>query len=165
VILAVIAVLLRAIAAPLVLVATTGLSFAASFGLSNLIWRYGLGYPGFAAQLPLYIFIFIVALGVDYNIRLSARVREEARRLGTRLGTLRGLSVTGGVITAAGVVLAATFAALAQLPSVSLVEVGTAVALGVLLDTLVVRTVVVPAMLLWAADRIWWPSRRGDEGP
>ncbi|MGH3149168.1 MAG: MMPL family transporter [Streptosporangiaceae bacterium] len=119
-VLVVIAVLLRAVIAPLVLAVTTGLSFAASFGLSNLLWRYSLGYPGFASQLP--------------------------------------LSVTGAVITAAGVVLAATFAALAQLPSVSLTEVGTAVALGVLLDTLVVRTVIVPALLLWIGDRIWWPA-------
>jgi RND superfamily putative drug exporter len=159
VILIVIGLLLRAIVAPLVLVATTGLSFAASFGAANLLWRYVFGFPGFAAQLPLYIFIFLVALGVDYNIFLSARVREEAWRLGTRAGTLRGLAVTGGVITAAGVVLAGTFAALAQLPSVSLVEVGSAVALGVLLDTLVVRTVIVPALLLTGGDRIWWPSR------
>jgi putative drug exporter of the RND superfamily len=155
---AVIAVLLRAIAAPLVLVATTALSFAASFGLANLLWRYGLGYPGFAAQLPLYIFIFLAALGIDYNIFLSARIREEARRVGTWQGTLWGLEVTGGVITAAGMVLAATFAALAQLPSVSVTEVGTAVALGVLVDTLFVRTIIVPALLLITGDRIWWPS-------
>lgn len=159
VILVVIGLLLRAVAASFVLVATTGLSFAASFGLSNLLWKYVFGFPGFVAQLPLYIFIFLVALGVDYNIFLSARVREESRHQGTHRGTLRGLAVTGGVITAAGVVLAGTFAALAQLPSVSLTEVGSAVALGVLLDTLFVRTVVVPATLFTIGDRIWWPSR------
>jgi putative drug exporter of the RND superfamily len=159
VILAVIVLLLQAILASLILVATTALSFAAAFGLSNLLWRYVFGYPGFAPQLPLYIFIFLVALGVDYNIFLSARVREEARRLGARQGTLRGLADTGGVITAAGVVLAATFAALAQLPSVSLTEVGTAVAIGVLVDTLLVRTIIVPALLLTGGDRLWWQPR------
>lgn len=158
VILLVIALLLRAVIAPLVLVATTALSFAASFGLSNLLWRNGLGYSGVESQIPLYIFIFLVALGVDYNIFLSARIREEARRAGTRDGTVRGLAVTGGVITAAGVVLAGTFAALAQLPSVSLTEVGTAVAIGVLIDTLLVRTILVPAALLTAGEKAWWPS-------
>jgi RND superfamily putative drug exporter len=160
VILLVIGLLLRAVVAPLVLVATSALSFAAAFGLSSLLWRYAFGFSGFAAQLPMYIFIFLVALGVDYNIFLSARIREEAGHIGTRPGTLRGLAVTGGVITAAGVVLAGTFAALAELPSVSLTEVGSAVALGVLLDTLFVRTVVVPAVLLAIGDRIWWPSPR-----
>jgi putative drug exporter of the RND superfamily len=159
VILVVVALLLQAVVAPLVLVATTALSFAASFGLANLLWRYGLGYSGIQSQLPLYIFIFLVALGVDYNIFLSARVREEARHLGIRQGTLRALGVTGGVITAAGLVLAGSFAALAQLPSVSLTEVGTAVAIGVLLDTLLVRTVLVPASLLTIGERAWWPAR------
>jgi RND superfamily putative drug exporter len=138
-------------------VATTALSFAASFGLSSLLWR-GLGFSGVEAELPLYIFIFLIALGVDYNIFLSARVREEARHLGTRQGILRGLGVTGGVITAAGVVLAGTFLSLARLPSVPVAEVGTAVALGVLLDTLLVRTVLVPASLLTIGERVWWPT-------
>jgi RND superfamily putative drug exporter len=159
VILVVIALLLQAVLAPLLLVLTTALSFAASFGLSSLLWRYGFGYGGIQSVLPLYIIIFLVALGVDYNIFLSARVREEAKRTGTRAGTLRGLGVTGGVITAAGIVLAATFAALAQRPVVDLTEVGTSVALGVLLDTLLVRTVLVPALLLTIGDRVWWPSR------
>lgn len=159
VILVVIALLLQAVVASFVLVATTALSFAASFGLSNLLWRYGLGYSGIESQLPLYIFIFLVALGVDYNIFLSARIREATRHTGTAAGTLRGLSVTAGVITAAGIVLAGTFAALAQLPSVSLTEVGTAVAIGVLLDTLLVRTVLVPSTFLTIGDHIWWPSR------
>jgi putative drug exporter of the RND superfamily len=160
VILLVIAVLLRAIVAPLVLVLTTALSFGASFGLASLLWRYGFGYPGINPQIPLYIFIFLAALGVDYNIFLSARVREESRHAGTRQGTLRGLTVTGGVITAAGVILAATFAALAQLPSVSVTEVGTAIAIGVLLDTLLVRTILVPAAFIAIGDRIWWPGPR-----
>ena len=145
--------------APLVLVATTALSFGASFGLSNLLWHDVLGYAGIKAQLPLYVFVFLVALGVDYNIFLSARIREEARDIGTRRGTLRGLSVTGGVITAAGLVLAGTFAALAQRPVVDLTEVGTAIAIGVLLDTLLVRTVLVPAAFLTIGDRVWWPGR------
>jgi RND superfamily putative drug exporter len=161
VILIVIALLLQSVVAPLVLVATTALSFAASFGLSDLLWRYGLGYSGIESQVPVYIFIFLVALGVDYNIFLAARIREEARHLGTRQGTLRGLSVTGGVITAAGVVLAATFAALVLEPTVYLTEVGTAVAIGVLLDTLLVRTVLVPAALLTIGGRVWWPTRPG----
>jgi putative drug exporter of the RND superfamily len=163
VILLVIALLLQAVVAPLVLVATTALSFAASFGLSDLLWRYGLGYSGIESQVPVYIFIFLVALGVDYNIFLAARIREEARHLGTRQGTLRGLSVTGGVITAAGVVLAATFAALVLEPTVYLTEVGTAVAIGVLLDTLLVRTVLVPATLLTIGERVWWPARPGHQ--
>jgi RND superfamily putative drug exporter len=158
-----ITVLLRARVAPLVLVLTTALSFAASFGLASLLWRYGLGYPGVDPQLPLYIFMFLAALGVDYNIFLSARAREESRQPGTRQGTLRALTVTGGVITAAGLILAATFAALAQLPSVSVTEVGTAIAIGVLLDTLIVRTVLVPAALITIGDRIWWPGPRPSE--
>ena len=164
VIFVIIAVLLRAIVAPLVLVATTALSFAAAFGLASVIWRFGFGYADVEAQLPLYIFIFLVALGVDYNIFLSARIREEARTLGTRPGTLRGLGVTGGVITAAGVVMAGTFAALTQLPSVPVAQVGIAVAVGVLLDTLLVRTVLVPAALLTLGDRAWWPSRPARAG-
>jgi len=158
VILVIIALLLRAIVAPVVLVLTTALSFAASFGLSNLLWH-GLGYPGVQAVIPIYIFIFLVALGVDYNIFLSARIREESRKLGLHGGTLRGLGVTGGVITAAGFVLAGTFAALTQIPQVDITEVGTAVALGVLLDTLIVRTVLVPASLLTIGERVWWPGR------
>ncbi len=159
----IIALLLRAIVAPVVLVVTTALSFAASFGLSTLLWRYGLHESGVEPQLPLYIFIFLVALGVDYNIFLSARIREESRRLGLRRGTLRGLGVTGGVITAAGIVLGATFAALAELPSVPVTQVGTAVAIGVLLDTLLVRTVLVPASLLSVGNRVWWPGRTDGE--
>jgi RND superfamily putative drug exporter len=159
VIFVIIALLLRAVVAPAVLVLTTALSFAASFGLSSLLWH-GLGYAGVQSVIPIYIFIFLSALGVDYNIFLSARVREESRKLGLREGTLRGVGVTGGVITAAGIVLAGTFAALTQIPQVDITEVGTAVALGVLLDTLVVRTVLVPASLLTIGERVWWPSRQ-----
>jgi RND superfamily putative drug exporter len=157
--LVVIGLLLRAVVAPLVLVVTTALSFGASFGLASLLWRHGLGFAGVQSVIPIYIFIFLVALGVDYNIFLAARIREESRELGLRPGVLRGLGVTGGVITAAGVVLAATFLALTQIPQVSITEVGTAVAIGVLLDTLLVRTVLVPAVMLTIGDRVWWPAR------
>lgn len=159
VILVIIGLLLRAVVAPLVLVATTALSFGAAFGLASLVWRYLLGFHGVQSVIPIYIFIFLVALGVDYNIFLSDRIREESRAAGLHAGTLRGVGVTGGVITAAGIVLAGTFAALAQIPEVELIEVGVAVALGVLLDTLLVRTVLVPAGLLAIGDRVWWPSR------
>jgi RND superfamily putative drug exporter len=159
VILTVISLLLRAIVAPVVLVVTTGMSFAASLALSSLIWRFGSGYGGTQSVIPMYIFIFLVTLGVDYNIFLVARIREESARLGLRDGTLHGVGVTGGVITAAGIVLAGTFAALTQISAVNITEVGVAVALGVLLDTLVVRTVLVPASLLTIGERIWWPSR------
>jgi RND superfamily putative drug exporter len=148
VIMIVISLLLRAVVAPVLLVATTALSFGASFGLASLLWRYGLGYAGVQSIIPVYIFIFLVA-----------RVREESRILGVSGGALRGLSVTGGVITAAGIVLAGTFAALTQIPQVSITEVGTAVAIGVLLDTLLVRTVLVPAGLVAIGERVWWPSR------
>jgi RND superfamily putative drug exporter len=148
--------LLRAIVAPVVMVAISALSFAASFGLAVLLWG-GLNYPGVDPQVPIYIFLFLVALGVDYNIFLIARVREESRRLGTRAGTLRGLAVTGGVITAAGIVLAGTFAALTQLPSVSVSEVGSAVAIGVLVDTLLVRSVLAPSLILKMGNATWWP--------
>jgi putative drug exporter of the RND superfamily len=159
VIFVIIALLLQAVVAALVLVITTALSFAASFGLANLVFHDGLGYPGIESQIPLYIFIFLVALGVDYNIFLSARIREESRRTGLRQGTLNGLAVTGGVITAAGIVLAATFLDLARLPDAPVADVGIAVALGVLLDTLLVRTVLVPAAFLSIGQRLWWPSR------
>jgi len=165
VIFVIIALLLRAIVAPVVLVATTALSFAASFGLASLLWRHGLGYAGVESVIPIYIFIFLVALGVDYNIFLSARIREESRQLGLQAGTVRGIGVTGGVITAAGIVLAGTFAALTQIPEVSITEVGTAVALGILLDTLLVRTILVPASFLTIGERVWWPTRRGTDRP
>jgi RND superfamily putative drug exporter len=164
VVLIVIALLLQAVVAPVVLVLTTALSFGASFGLSNLLWH-ALGYSGTASTTPIFIFVFLVALGVDYNIFLAARIREESRTLGLRAGTLRGLGLTGGVLTAAGVVLAGTFAALAQIPQVGITEVGIAVALGVLIDTLLVRTVLVPAGLLSIGERVWWPSRRRFSAP
>jgi putative drug exporter of the RND superfamily len=156
----VVALLLQAVVAPLLLVVTSALSFAAAFGLSSLAWR-GLGFSGVEAQIPLYVFIFLVALGVDYNIFLTARIREESRQAGIRSGTRRGLAVTGGVITAAGLVMAGTFGDLARIPYVPVTEVGTAVAIGVLLDTLLVRTVLVPASLLAIGEPVWWPARSG----
>jgi RND superfamily putative drug exporter len=158
VVLAVLVLLLRALVAPLLLIATVVLSFLATLGLSSVVFDYAFGFAGEDPSLPLYAFIFLVALGVDYNIFLMARVREEAQAHGTRDGMIRGLAVTGGVITSAGVVLAGTFSVLAVLPFVPLTEVGFAVAVGVLLDTLLVRSVLVPALAFDLGDRIWWPS-------
>ena len=165
-VLAILALLLRSIIAPLMLMATVILSFAAAFGVSILVYEYVFGFPGIDPSLPLLAFLFLVALGVDYNIFLMARVREEAERYGTREGMLRGLAVTGGVITSAGLVLAGTFAVLAVLPLVALTEIGFVVAFGVLLDTLIVRTVLVPALTIDLGRRVWWPgalSRQGQE--
>jgi RND superfamily putative drug exporter len=118
-----------------------------------------LGFPGVDPALPLLCFVFLVALGIDYNIFLMARVREEALEHSTREGTLRGLAVTGAVITGAGIVLAGTFGALAVLPLVVLTEIGIIVAFGVLLDTFVVRSLIVPALVMDLGRRVWWPSR------
>jgi RND superfamily putative drug exporter len=153
--------LLRAVAVPLLLISTVVLSFAASLGVCGLVFAHVFGFEGVDSGFPLQVFIFLVALGVDYNIFLMTRVREETLRLGTHQGILRGLTVTGGVITSAGMVLAATFAALATLPLVGLVEMAFAVAFGVLLDTLLVRSLLVPALSYDLGHRIWWPSRLG----
>ncbi|TCJ32267.1 MMPL family transporter [Parafrankia sp. BMG5.11] len=159
VVLAILGLLLRAIVAPLVLVATVVVSFFGALGLCNLLFDQVLGFAGLEPSVPLIGFLFLVALGVDYNIFLMTRVREEAARHGTVDGTKRGLAVTGGVITSAGVVLAATFAVLATLPLVMLVEIGILVAVGVLIDTLLVRSIVVPALTMSLGSRIWWPSK------
>jgi RND superfamily putative drug exporter len=150
--------LLRAVLAPLLLIATVVLSFLATLGVSGVMFRDVFGLAGADSTLPLSAFVFLVALGVDYNIFLMTRVREETARLGHRAGTLAGLSVTGGVITSAGVVLAATFAALAVLPLVFLAELAFAVSFGVLLDALVVRTLLVPALTLDLGRVLWWPG-------
>jgi RND superfamily putative drug exporter len=160
VVVVVLGVLLRAVAAPLVLVATVVLSYAAALGVSSLVFDWAFGFAGVDASVLLDTFIFLVALGTDYNIFLMNRTRQEARDVGTRSGLQRALTLTGGVITSAGIVLAATFSALAILPLVVLVEVGFAVAFGVLLDTFVVRSVLVPAIVLDLGKRIWWPSAR-----
>ncbi|SCE86970.1 putative drug exporter of the RND superfamily [Micromonospora viridifaciens] len=155
----ILALLLRAVVAPLLLIATVVLSFLATLGLCAVIFRFLLDFPGVDQAFPLFAFVFLVALGIDYNIFLMSRVREESVRRGTRAGVLAGLAVTGGVITSAGVVLAATFSALAVLPLVVLVELGVAVAVGVLLDTIVVRSLLVPALAYDLGPAIWWPSR------
>jgi putative drug exporter of the RND superfamily len=160
VVLLILAVLLRALLAPILLVASVILSFFAALGFGILVFEYVFGFPGINPSLPLLSFVFLVALGIDYNIFLMARVREEALRHGTRDGMLRGLAVTGAVITSAGIVLAGTFSALAVLPLVFLTEIGFIIAFGVLLDTFLVRSVLVPALAFDLGPRIWWPSRR-----
>ncbi len=155
----ILAVLLRSLAAPAMLVATVILSFAAALGTGMFVSKEIFGFPGIDPAVPLLAFVFLVALGIDYNIFLMARVREETLRHGTREGMLRGLAVTGAVITSAGIVLAGTFGALAVLPLVFLTEIGFIVAFGVLLDTFVVRSILVPALSFIWDRRIWWPSR------
>ena len=170
--------LLRALVSPLLLILTVILSFGAALGISTMLFRtlftrlfdHGDGFNHADASFPLFVFVFLVALGIDYNIFLMTRVREETVTRGTRQGSLVALSATGGVITSAGLVLAATFAVLGTLPLVFLAELGTAVALGVILDTLIVRSVLVTALNLDLGSKIWWPSKldrgsppRGDD--
>ncbi len=157
VILIVLVLLLRAVVAPLLLVGTVVLSFLATMGVCALVFDHVFGFAGADPSFPLFAFVFLVALGIDYNIFLMTRVREEAQVHGTRRGTLKGLAVTGGVITSAGVVLAATFSALGVLPLVPFAELGFAVAFGVLLDTLIVRSLLVPALVHELDDKVWWP--------
>ena len=151
--------LLRAVTAPLILLATVVLSFSAALGISALLFEYVFGFEGSDPGFPLFAFVFLVALGIDYNIFLMTRVREEALDRGTRAGALVALTTTGGVITSAGMVLAATFLVLGTIPLVFLAELGTAVALGILLDTLVVRSVLVTAINLDLGPAIWWPRK------
>ena len=168
VVLLILMLLLRSILAPLVLIGTVVLSFGAAIGVSALIFRYVFGYAGADSSFPLFVFVFLVALGIDYNIFLMTRVREEAIRVGHHRGSLVGLAATGGVITSAGLVLAGTFAVLGTLPLVSFAEIGFAVAFGVLLDTLVVRSVLVTALNLDIGKAMWWPSalsKRPDPQP
>ncbi len=154
----ILAALLRAVVAPLLLIGTVVLSFGAALGLSALAFEYLFGVSAADSSFPLFVFVFLVALGIDYNIFLMTRIREEAHDHGTRRGALVGLSATGGVITSAGLVLAGTFAVLATLPLTFLTQLGYAVALGVLLDTIVVRSVLVTALTLDVGPRMWWPS-------
>jgi RND superfamily putative drug exporter len=151
-------VLLRAIVAPLILIGTVILSFLAALGVGYFFFDFVFGFPGSDPSLPLFAFVFLVALGVDYNIFLIARAREETEKHGSEQGILRALAVTGGVITSAGIVLAGTFSVLAVLPLTFLTELGFVVAFGVLLDTFLVRSVLVPAIALSLGDRFWWPS-------
>lgn len=166
VIFVVLALLLRSLVAPLLLVAANVVSFAATMGVAALAFNHVFDFPGSDPSTPLYGFVFLVALGIDYSIFLMTRVREETTRIGTRRGILVGLAVTGGVITSAGVVLASTFSALAILPLLFLAQIAFIVAFGVLLDTLVVRSLLVPALAYDIGPRIWWPSRlsRADTG-
>jgi putative drug exporter of the RND superfamily len=155
----ILALLLRAIVAPLMLIATVVLSFAAALGASALVFRHGFNFGGADTSFPLFVFVFLVALGIDYNIFLMTRVREEATRYGTRRAALIGLAATGGVITSAGFVLAGTFTVLATLPLTAFAEIGFAVALGVLLDAIIVRSILVTALNLDIGRHVWWPSR------
>ncbi|MEU3906245.1 MMPL family transporter [Streptomyces goshikiensis] len=158
IILLILVMLLRSLLIPVLLVATVALNFLATLGVSALVFEHLLGFSGTDASVPLYGFVFLVALGVDYNIFLMSRVREESLVHGVRQGVLRGLTTTGGVITSAGVVLAATFAALMVIPLAFLVQIAFIVAFGVLLDTLVVRSLLVPALVIDIGPRSWWPS-------
>ncbi|WP_284983623.1 MMPL family transporter [Arthrobacter sp. efr-133-TYG-118] len=161
VILLVLMALLRAVLAPLLLIGTVVLSYAAALGVSAWVFNHVFGFPGADASVPLFGFVFLVALGVDYNIFLMTRVREESTLKGTRAGILKGLGATGGVITSAGVVLAATFAALGVIPILFLAQISFIVAFGVLLDTTIVRSLLVPALSYDIGRRIWWPGRLG----
>jgi len=154
----ILAIVLRAILAPVYLILTVVLSFAATLGLVTFLFTEVFGSDGIAFNLVLLSFIFLVALGIDYNIFLMARAREESARAGTREGTLDALVTTGGVVTGAGLILAGTFATLALLPLEELVQIGVTVSLGVLIDTFVVRALLVPAITYRLGERAWWPS-------
>ena len=151
--------LLRSIVSAMLLLGTVVLSYFATLGVCALVFNHVFGFAGGDASFPLFAFIFLVALGIDYNIFLMTRVREEAGKLGTRKGVIKGLTVTGSVITSAGVVLAATFGVLGILPLVFLAELGFAVAFGVLLDTIIVRSILVPALVREIGPKVWWPSK------
>jgi RND superfamily putative drug exporter len=163
VVLAVLYVLLRAALAPLVLIAATALSTMAALGMGAWISVHLLGFPALDNTTPLFAFLFLVALGVDYTIFLVTRAREETPLYGTRGGIVRAVSATGGVITSAGIVLAAVFCVLGVLPLIALTQLGIIVGLGILLDTFVVRTVVIPALFTLIGPRIWWPAFRADD--
>ncbi len=156
--------LLRAVTAPLILIGTVILSFLAALGFGYFVFDVVFGFPGSDPSLPLFAFIFLVALGVDYNIFLISRAREETIQHGSREGILRALAVTGAVITSAGIVLAGTFSVLAVLPLTFLTELGFVVAFGVLLDTFLVRSILVPAIALNLGDKFWWPSQLSKKG-
>jgi len=165
VVLVILILLLRAVVAPLVLLASVVLSYAAAMGAAGFILD-AMGYPDLYVSLPLQAFLFLVALGVDYSIFLMTRAREEVRTLGHRRGVTHAVTVTGGVITSAGVVLAATFASLAVLPLVPSVQNAVVVAAGVLLDTFLIRTLLVPGLALHIGPAVWWPGRPArSDGP
>ena len=156
-------VLLRSILSAIVLLGTVVLSYFATLGVCALVFNHVFGFAGGDNSFPLFAFIFLVALGIDYNIFLMTRVREESQKIGTRAGVIKGVTVTGSVITSAGIVLAATFAVLGLLPLVPLAELGFAVAFGVLLDTIIVRSILVPALVHEIGPKIWWPSKLQDK--
>ncbi|WP_167131366.1 MMPL family transporter [Paramicrobacterium chengjingii] len=164
VIMVILMLLLRSILAPLLLVLTTVLSFGTALGVAALAFNGIFAFPGADPAVPLYGFVFLVALGIDYNIFLMTRVREESLKHGTRDGIVRGLAITGGVITSAGLVLAATFAALSVIPVLFLVQIAFIVAFGVLLDTFIVRSLLVPALSYDIGRAIWWPSKLSRRG-
>ncbi|MEY4020846.1 MAG: hypothetical protein RL484_998, partial [Actinomycetota bacterium] len=151
--------LLRSILSAIVLLGTVVLSYFATLGVCALVFNHVFGFAGGDNAFPLFAFIFLVALGIDYNIFLMTRVREESQKIGTRAGVIKGVTVTGAVITSAGIVLAATFAVLGLLPLVPLAQLGFAVAFGVLLDTIIVRSILVPALVHEIGPKIWWPSK------
>jgi RND superfamily putative drug exporter len=151
--------LLRSIVSAVLLLGTVVLSYFATLGVCALVFNHIFGFAGGDTSFPLFAFIFLVALGIDYNIFLMTRVREESGKMGTRKGVIKGLTVTGSVITSAGVVLAATFGVLGILPLVFLAELGFAVAFGVLLDTIIVRSILVPALVHEIGPKVWWPSK------
>ena len=155
--------LLRSILSAIVLLGTVVLSYFATLGVCALVFNHVFGFAGGDNSFPLFAFIFLVALGIDYNIFLMTRVREESMKLGTREGVIKGVTVTGAVITSAGIVLAATFAVLGLLPLVPLAELGFAVGFGVLLDTIIVRSILVPALVHEIGPKIWWPSKLQDK--
>jgi putative drug exporter of the RND superfamily len=155
--------LLRSLVAPLVLLASVVVSYAAAMGAAGFILD-AMGYPELYFGLPLQAFLFLVALGVDYSIFLMTRAREEVAAHGHRAGILRAVTVTGGVITSAGVVLAATFASLAVLPLTPSVQNAVVVSVGVLLDTFLIRSLLVPALALSIGPKVWWPSRLARQG-
>nr|WP_157551429.1 MMPL family transporter [Kineosphaera limosa] len=152
-------VMLRAVVAPIILIATVLATYAAALGAGWWIFTGPLGYSALDGSVPLYTFLFLVALGVDYNIFLVTRAAEERARHGTKLGMLRALGATGGVITSAGILLASVFAVLGVLPLVALAQIGVIIGIGVLLDTLIVRTMLVPAIAITLGDRFWWPRK------
>jgi RND superfamily putative drug exporter len=161
----ILAALLRALVAPAFLIVTVVASFAATLGLVTFAFTELLGAEGMAFDLVLLAFLFLVALGVDYNIFLMARAREEAAAHGSREGTLVALVNTGGVVTGAGLILAGTFATLTLLPLEELIQIGATVAIGVLLDTFVVRALLIPAIAYRLGERTWWPSRTASSSP
>lgn len=161
VILLILMALLRSIVAPVLLILSTVVSFGTAMGVSALVFNHLFDFPGTDPAVPLFGFVFLVALGIDYNIFLATRIREESKIHGTRDGIIRGLVATGGVITSAGLVLAATFAVLSVIPILFLAQLAFIVAFGVLLDTFLVRAFLVPALFYDIGKKIWWPSKLG----